>query len=58
MTSLPSRLDSKLIDDAVKALLKYENKRSQEKEAQVLFEGRPKAILLQVSRSRPPLFIV
>jgi len=46
--SLPSRLDSVLIEDAVKALIKYERKRTDEKQAAVLIEGRPKWVLLQV----------
>eukprot|EP01039_Chlorochromonas_danica_P010006 gene10003-11066_t len=46
--SLPSRLDSVLIEDAIKALIKYEKKRESEKTTKVLIENRPKWVLLQV----------
>eukprot|EP01031_Cornospumella_fuschlensis_P028102 gene28102-33934_t len=48
MSALTSRLDAKLIEDAAKALIKYERKQEQERESRKLIEERPKWVLLQV----------
>ncbi|RYH19597.1 hypothetical protein EON65_25870 [archaeon] len=48
MSALTSRLDAKLIEDAAKALIKYERKQEQEGESRKLIEERPKWVLLQV----------
>lgn len=48
MSALTSRLDAKLIEDAAKALIKYERKQEQASESRKLIEERPKWVLLQV----------
>jgi ribosome biogenesis protein UTP30 len=48
MNPLPSRLDSVLIQDASKALIKYERNRIQQGPDRTLIEDRPKWVLLQV----------